>query len=155
MKKIIIAAALVLGFAVAASAQPRALGVRIGNGGEISYQHNLNGENFIEAVLGLGGFSYLNVAGTYNFMIAQPAWTNAGEWGFYAGPGIALGAGQGIFNVGIAAQVGLEYTFDFPLQISVDLRPQIGMVSATANDVTARAFGVWGWYPHLGIRYRF
>ena len=31
MKKIILVAALVLGFAVAASAQPRALGVRIGN----------------------------------------------------------------------------------------------------------------------------
>lgn len=36
MKKIILTAALVLGFAAAASAQPRALGVRIGNGGEIS-----------------------------------------------------------------------------------------------------------------------
>ena len=32
MKKIIIAAAMLLGFAIAASAQPRAIGVRIGNG---------------------------------------------------------------------------------------------------------------------------
>ena len=47
MKKIILVAALVLGFAVAASAQPRAIGVRVGNGGEISYQHQL-GSNFLE-----------------------------------------------------------------------------------------------------------
>lgn len=154
MKKIIIAAALVLGFAVAASAQPRALGIRGGYGVDLSYQHSI-GENFIEADLGLGSFSYLNLAGTYNFMIAQPEWTDKGTWGFYAGPGVALGAGQGILNVGVAGQVGLEYTFDFPLQLSLDIRPQIGMVSATALDVTVREFGIWGWYPHLGIRYRF
>ena len=155
MKKIILTAALVLGFAADASAQPRALGVRAGYGVELSYQHNVNGANFIEADLGLGSFSYLNLAGTYNFMIAQPAWTNSGTWGFYAGPGVALGAGKGVFNLGIAGQVGLEYTFDFPLQLSLDIRPQIGMVSATALDVTTREFGIWGWYPHLGIRYKF
>jgi hypothetical protein len=50
-------------------------------------------------------------------------------------------------HVGIAGQVGLEYTFHFPLQLSVDLRPQLGLVN--------QAFGIWGWYPHLSIRYRF
>ena len=146
MKKIIIAVALVLGFAVAASAQPRALGIRGGYGVDLSYQHSI-GENFIEADLGLGSFSYLNIAGTYNFMIVQPDWTSAGEWGFYAGPGVALGVGKDLFNVGIAGQVGLEYTFEFPLQLSLDVRPQIGLVG--------KEFGIWGWYPHLGIRYRF
>lgn len=146
MKKFILVAALILGFAVAASAQPRAIGIRGGYGVDISYQHSV-GANFIEADLGLGDFAYLNVAGTYNFMIAQPAWTNSGEWGFYAGPGVALGLGDNIFNVGIAGQVGLEYTFEFPLQLSLDVRPQIGLVG--------KQFGLWGWYPHLGIRYRF
>ena len=47
MKKIFLIAALALGFAVAASAQPRAIGVRVGNGGEVSYQHSL-GNNFLE-----------------------------------------------------------------------------------------------------------
>ena len=154
MKKIILVAAMVLGFTVAASAQPRAVGIRGGYGVEASYQHSL-GTNFVEADLGLNGFDVLNVAATYNFMIAQPAWTNSGTWGFYAGPGVALGAGKGVFNLGIAGQVGLEYTFDFPLQLSLDIRPQIGMVSATALDVTTREFGIWGWYPHLGIRYKF
>ena len=157
MKKIILVAALVLGFAAAASAQPRALGIRAGYGVELSYQYNVSGENFIEADLGLGNFSYLNLAGTYNFMIAQPAWTEAGTWGFYAGPGVALGAGKGVLNVGVAGQAGLEYTFDFPLQLSLDIRPQLGMVTVAAGDSddTIRKFGIWGWYPHLGIRYRF
>ena len=98
MKKIILAAALVLGFAVAASAQPRAIGVRIGNGGEISYQHQL-GSNFLEVDGGLGlgfdGVFNVGATGIYNFMIAQPQWTAQGEWGFYAGPGVAVGLGLG------------------------------------------------------------
>ena len=147
MKKIILVAAMVLGFAVAASAQPKALGLRFGYGAELSYQHNMGGANFLEADLGLGDFKYFNAAVAYNFMIAQPSWTDRGEWGFYAGPGIAVAAGPEIFNVGIAGQVGLEYTFHFPLQLSVDLRPQLGLVN--------QAFGIWGWYPHLSIRYRF
>lgn len=151
MKKIIIAAALVIGFAVAASAQPRALGIRGGYGVDLSYQHYLKGDNFLEADLGLGDFAYLNLAATYNFMIANPAWTETGKWGIYAGPGAALGAGKGVFNIGLAGQIGLEYTFDFPLQLSVDIRPQLGLV--TAGEVSK--FGVWGWYPHLGIRYKF
>ena len=73
MKKIILVAALVLGFAVAASAQPRAIGVRIGNGGEISYQHQL-GRNFLEVDGGLGlvldGTLNVGATGIYNFMIA-------------------------------------------------------------------------------------
>ena len=146
MKKIILVAAMVLGFAVAASAQPRAAGLRFSYGAELSYQHSL-GENFLEADLGLGDFQYLNVAATYNFMIAQPDWTDRGEWGFYAGPGVALGAGKEVLNIGVAGQVGLEYTFWFPLQLSIDIRPQIGLVGNT--------FGLWGWYPQLGVRYKF
>lgn len=150
MKKIILVAAMVLGFAVAASAQPRALGLKIGNGAEISYQHNVSGANFVEADLGLYAFNAFNVAATYNFMIAQPAWTSRGEWGFYAGPGASLGAGSHLFNIAVAGQVGLEYTFWFPLQLSVDIRPQLGV----AMSGGASAF-YFGWMPALGIRYRF
>lgn len=146
MKRIILVAAMVLGFAVAASAQPKALGLRFGYGAELSYQHSVGGANFIEADLGLGEFKYVNVAATYNFMLAQPAWSDRGEWGIYAGPGVALGFGE-YLNVGIAGQCGLEYTFWFPLQISLDVRPQLGLV----ND----KFGLWGWYPHLSLRYAF
>lgn len=133
MKKNIIIAAAILGFAVAATAQPRAIGARLGNGAEISYQHTL-GANFLEVDGGLGlglGDGTLGIAATgiYNFMIAQPAWTNKGEWGFYAGPGAGVGLGLGNNNyLGIAAagMVGLEYTFWFPLQLSLDFRQQLG-----------------------------
>ena len=147
MKKIILIAAMVLGFAVAAVAQPRAVGLRGGYGVELSYQHTL-GENFVEANLGLTGFNALNVAATYNWTVAQPQWTSKGEWGVYAGPGAALGVGfgnPGTFNVAAAGQVGLEYTFWFPLQLSIDFRQHIGI-------------GNGFWCPSsvgLGIRYRF
>ena len=86
-------------------------------------------------------------------MIAQPNWTSRGTWGFYAGPGAAVGLKlgnserDGYFHVAAAGMVGLEYTFWFPLQLSFDLRPQIGA-----------GFGhglYWAITPSLGVRYRF
>ena len=156
MKKIIVIAALMLGFAVAASAQPRAIGGRLGNGAEVSYQHSL-GKNFLEIDGGAGldiynaGHFNLGATGIYNIMIAQPQWTDQGEWGFYAGPGAGVGMGFGkdsYFNVSAAGMVGLEYTFWFPLQLSVDFRQHIGV-----------GFGGHGIYhpSSIGIsaRYRF
>ncbi|MBQ8421724.1 MAG: hypothetical protein IJX11_05635 [Bacteroidales bacterium] len=146
MKKIILVAAMVLGFAVAASAQPRALGIRGGYGAELSYQHSVGGANFVEADLGLTGSAF-NLVATHNWMIAQPAWTSRGEWGFYLGAGAGVAMGNKSFYAGVAGQIGLEYTFSFPLQLSIDWRPQIGLVGG--------AFGWWSSVPCLGIRYRF
>ena len=151
MKKIILVAALVLGFAAVAAAQPRAVGLRGGYGIEATYQHTM-GENFLEANLGLGGFNSLNVAATYNWMLAQPDWTDRGEWGVYAGPGAALGlvfGNPGAFNIAAAGQVGLEYTFWFPLQLSLDIRPALGF---STGD---KPFYFGGFYPSLGVRYKF
>ena len=155
MKKIILIAVAVLGFAVTAAAQPRAIGVRIGNGGEVSYQHTV-GKDFVEVDGGLGLNLYdgnsINVGATaiYNFMIAQPQWTDRGEWGFYAGPGATVGLGLGDnahFNLAAAGMVGLEYSFWFPLQLSIDFRQHIGF-----------GFGHGLYFPSsigLGVRYRF
>ena len=154
MKKIILVAAMVLGFAAAAVAQPRAIGVRLGNGAEVSYQHTLGGENFLEVDGGLGlgfdGIFNVGATGIYNFMIAQPQWTSQGTWGFYAGPGVGVGLGLGetnYFTLAVAGMVGLEYTFDFPLQLSLDVRPQIGI--GFGNGLH------WGVMPALGVRYKF
>ena len=163
MKKIILIAALALGFAVAATAEnpiekkfggkTRALGLRGGYGFELSYQHSL-GENFVEADLGLWGFNTLNAVATYNWMLAQPQWTSRGDWGLYAGPGVAVGfdfnsATAGV-NVGAVGQIGLEYTFWFPLQLSIDIRPQLGVHIGNGD-----LFHVSGFYPTLAARYRF
>ena len=87
-------------------------------------------------------------------MIAQPGWTPRGEWGFYAGPGASVGVGfNGGASIAVAGQVGLEYTFWFPLQLSVDLRPQIGVwLNNGAGFYTG---GLYGFVPCLSVRYRF
>lgn len=155
MKKIIVIIALALGISAIAAAQPRAIGGRLGWGAEASYQHTLGGENFIEADLGLGSFDAFNAVATYNFMIAQPSWTPRGEWGFYAGPGVAVtGAFAGYAALGIVGNVGLEYTFWFPLQLSVDLRPQVG-VAFDGNGAAFYTPGLFGFIPSIGVRYRF
>ena len=140
MKKIILIAALVLGFAAAASAQPKAIGLRIGYGAELSYQHNV-GANFIEADLGLESFKNLGVAATYNFSIAE----FGDGFKFYAGPGIGLGFAESLM-VGVAGQAGIENTFaSAPVNISVDVRPYFDFMGV----------GLVGWYPHIGVRYNF
>ena len=156
MKKIILMAVAVLGFAVAAVAQPRAIGARLGYGAEVSYQHTL-GENFVQADLGLIGFgANINANATYNWMIAKPQWTDRGEWGFYAGAGAGLGLGfipeATYFNVGAVGMVGLEYTFWFPLQLSIDLRPQLGAVIVPKAGASLYFDS---WCPALSVRYRF
>lgn len=140
MKKIILIAALVLGFAAAASAQPKAIGLRIGGGAELSYQHNV-GANFIEADLGLESFKNLGVAATYNFSIAE----FGDGFKFYAGPGIGLGFAEKLM-VGVAGQAGIEYNFaSAPVNVSVDVRPYFDFMGV----------GLVGWYPHIGVRYNF
>ena len=150
MKKIIMIAALVLGFAVAASAQPRAIGVRIGNGGEVSYQHSL-GSNFLEVDGGLGlgfdGVFNVGATGIYNFMISE----FGNGFGFYAGPGAGVGLGLGevnYFALSAAGMVGIEYNFSFPLKISLDFRQHVGIGLGGNGLWTPSSVG-------LGIRYRF
>ena len=43
MKKFFAVMVAALAFAAVASAQPKAVGVRVGNGAEVSYQHYLGG----------------------------------------------------------------------------------------------------------------
>ena len=85
-------AAMLLTFAAQAqgiNGSRNAIGIRGGWGAELSYQHTL-GSNFVEADLGLYSFNAINVGATYNWMLAQPQWTDRGERGVYAGPGLFL-----------------------------------------------------------------
>lgn len=166
MKKFILIAVIALSTAIAAIAQPRAIGARLGWGAEVSYQHNL-GNNFLELDLGLPGWGGIGIGltGIYNFVIAQPQWT-PGTWTFYAGPGAQIGLGFGggsvSSTIGVAGQVGLSYKFEFPLELSLDLRPSIGVgISSARNEdgSTTTSAGFYGNYfgfiPCLGIRYAF
>lgn len=148
MKRFLIAFAVLVGTAVALSAQPRSAGFRIGAAGlDAVYQHSLSKNTFIEANFGLdfgvnnnAGFK---LTGIYNMVLARPAWTNKGSWAIYAGTGVSLGNVHDMvtyevindkmsysdngFMLALTGQVGLEYNFKSPIQIAVDLRPMIGL----------------------------
>lgn len=156
MRKAIIVIAAMLGFAFMSSAQPKAIGGRLGYGLEASYQHYLGSPNFLEANAGIWGFDEIGfrVTGTYNFTFAQPKWTPRGNWAWYAGPGVTFGTScdsENNFFFGILGQVGLEYTFWFPLQLSADLRPSFGICNGGfyTNGFT------YGLIPTLSVRYSF
>ena len=170
-----------------ANAQPRAVGLRIGATGlEASYQHSIN-RNFIEAEAGMdfgyGGAGF-KVSASYNFIFARPAWSDRGSWAMYAGPGLAIGyvsdrttytfweEGSSSrypikihpddhgFMMALSGQVGLEYTFWFPLQLSVDIRPYFGFhVNDGFYDYASKVgfynYGMMGFIPTLSVRYRF
>ncbi|MCQ2174171.1 MAG: hypothetical protein MJY61_03430 [Bacteroidales bacterium] len=154
MKKtiVIVIAALL---SVAAIAQPRAIGGRLSLGVEVSYQHSV-GPGFVEMDLGYDYASGAGITATYNFICATPNWTPRGTWKVYAGPGVSLGTYFRTipFNLGICGQVGLEYTFWFPLQLSVDLRPSIGF-GTSSNSFVYNTLGLFGFVPTFGVRYSF
>lgn len=145
MKKAILVIAAILAFAVVASAQPRAIGLRGGYGAaELSYQHSL-GNNFAE--LDLGWWSHaISVTGVYDFVFAS-----AGDLNFYGGPGAQVYLysynGYSTFNAAIVGQIGMEYVFpSIPLQLSLDWRPAFYFLQG----------GHFGWEGFaLGIRYAF
>lgn len=158
MKKTLLVIVAVLGFAFAASAQPKAVGCRLGYGLEASYQHYLGDPNFLEVNAGIWGLNHIGfkATATYNFVFAQPDWTPRGSWSWYAGPGITLGTAyynnkNGRFFCGVVGQVGLEYQFWFPLQLSADLRPTIGFCDKEfyVNGLT------YGFVPTISVRYAF
>ena len=144
MKKILTVLAAVLMIGIAAQAQPRAIGVRAGYGAELSYQHTLGGANFAELDLGWGVSNFC-AALAYDFLIGTGTPVN-----FYVGPQatayLANGDNNMIFGLGAGAQLGLEYNFNFPLQLSLDWRPTFFFIPGTA----------FGWNSiALGIRYNF
>ncbi len=132
MKKMFIIAALMIGFAGFASAQVdgKAIGVRLGYGGEITYQHPLSSQNRLELDLGINTWG-ANVWGTNLSGIYQWVWdlSDLGDgFNWYAGFGAAVGLGNSDFGVGVLGQVGLEYHFNIPLMLSIDYRPGLFVV---------------------------
>ena len=168
MKKSLILAAILAVISVgAAVAQPRAIGLNLGTGNGLSYQHSLGESNMLDVAvnlplqlggesigLGLGGivtYDWINPFGT-----AIP-WSEKGSWNWYLGVGGSAGA-YGLFNkeaankwyAGVAGHVGVEYQFWFPLQLSLDIRPTFGLDN-TGDKI---GFGLAGLYNiSIGVRY--
>ena len=160
MKRIILTIFIAILAALPAKSQPKALGLRLGNDCQVSYEHNIGERaNFLEADLGMqfyyGYAAGLNAAVAYNFMVAQPDWTEKGQWGFYVGPAIKLGYVWVGGYVAVGAQVGLEYQFECPLQLSLDIRPVVGISSEGGGVNIYGADAILGSIPCLSVRYSF
>ena len=152
MKKFIIVCAATLLAVVAVNAQPRAIGGRVAYGVGFSYQHSMGLDNMISVDVDFPGYSGgIGVAATYDWIFPITAWTQKGEWNWYAGVGAGFGfawpevdkkdyggiktrTSAGGFNIGVAGRIGVEYNFWFPLQLSFDWRPLFGPCISWYNE---------------------
>ncbi|MDR1584934.1 MAG: hypothetical protein LBS07_01995 [Prevotellaceae bacterium] len=152
MKKVFLTLAFVAtGIFGAINAQDNAIGLRLGYGGEVSYQRILSDANRLELDLGLNVGYGFNLNGVYQWTWDLSQLATGFNW--YAGVGAGLGywdgrnGGNSYLNVGVLGQVGIEYNFNIPLQLSLDYRPGFYFLG---SDPT-----FWGDGVALGVRYKF
>ena len=156
MKKLLILSAiftLTAGAVLGQSISQNALGLRIGDndgfGGEVSYQRYLKENNRLEFDLGWRDSKNVDafkLVGLYQ-------WVMPIEGGFhwFVGAGAGIGSfdaddNDGIFAL-VAGDIGIEYDFDFPLILSLDVRPELGFNDSYSDDLDLDIA--------LGIRYQF
>ena len=159
MKKLILSAIMLVGLAFASNAQEiseNALGLRLGSndgfGGEISYQRGLGDNNRLEVDLGWRNntdYDAFKLVGLYQWV-----WNIEGGFNWYAGVGGGLGSysedktdNSGTYFLA-AGDIGIEYNFDIPLILSLDLRPEVYFGDKFRSDN-------FGPDIALGIRYQF
>lgn len=137
----------------AQSISKNALGLRLGDndgfGGEISYQRYLSGNNRLEFDLGFRNSNTVDafkLVGLYQWVMPLD-----GRFNWYVGAGAGLGSYNSSVNDGtfalLAGDLGIEYNFEIPLLLSLDIRPEFGL-SNTYNDDLDLDIA-------LGIRYKF
>ena len=157
---IICLAAMSTGFSQEIS--DHALGLRLGDsdgfGAEISYQKSIARYNRLEVDLGWRDhrdFDAFKLAGIYQWIHQLD-----GNFNWYYGVGGGLGnvdfdalpsnveADDGLFVFG-AGNIGIEYNFDIPLLLSLDFRPELGLVGYDGFSDN------FDFDIALGIRYQF
>jgi len=173
MKKSLVIALFALACGTMAYAQPRSIGANLGANFGVSYQHGFGDSNMLDVAIfcpwaagnayqyggntwGLGGivtYDWIDPFGT------SVPWNEKGEWHWYMG----VGGSGGIYNfnapswfVGAAGHFGIEYDFWFPLQLSVDYRPVIGITGVSSASATID-FDKGGLLSgiSIGVRYKF
>ncbi|MBP9601684.1 MAG: autotransporter outer membrane beta-barrel domain-containing protein, partial [Lutibacter sp.] len=135
-----------------------AIGLRLGDnnglGTEISYQKQLSNVNRLE--LDLGFRSRSNDSDAFKLSgIYQWVWQIDGGFNWYAGFGAGIGSWEnnninsndndGVF-LNAAGNIGIEYNFDAPILISLDVRPEIGLLGNYSDTDLDLA---------LSVRYQF
>lgn len=161
MKKSILSLAFVLGLVCALNAQSKgndALGIRLSIlTQEISYQHSFSDANRMELSFGYGAFGQ-NAEGSISRGVALNGvyqWVNdlsklAPGFMWFYGVGGAVLLHDSHFGVGILGQIGIDYNFSFPLQLALDYRP--GLYLVTGTDKVAR---ISLNLPCIAVRYKF
>ena len=154
---------MICAIAGAAIAQPRAIGARIGGNVEFSYQHDLaGGAMFVD--LTAGAHNYWNSWGSVQ-VTSMFDWVwgiGASNWNWFVGPGVGVSfnygkswSDNGYLPVGLAlgGQIGVEYQFSVPLNISLDWRPMVNVLSF----VRGNSYPIYNnfYSVALGLRYRF
>ena len=162
MKKIFFMAVLVMA-SVMAYAQPRAIGGNLGYGIGFSYQHSFGEANMLDVAADVPFFNGIGGKVTYDWIDpfgATVPWNEKGEWHWYMG----VGGAAGIYGfkapnwyAGAAGHFGIEYDFWFPLQLSVDYRPTIGVLGLHNDNGGGFRFNTNGLYDgiSIGVRYKF
>ncbi|MDP3312342.1 hypothetical protein [Lutibacter sp.] len=149
MKNLFLVAVVFFSFILSIEAQDisrNALGLRLGNndgfGTEISYQRELGEYNRLEIDLGFRDHTNsdaFKLSGIYQWV-----WNIDGGFNWYAGVGAGLGnwskksgfvgnQDDGLF-LNLDGNVGIEYNFGIPLLISLDFRPEFGIMGDYGND---------------------
>ena len=161
MRKLIITLTVILAAMTAAKAQPRAVGISVGPYEAVTFQHMVYGtDDFFQLDLGYQVGSpmpgSMRLAATYNMILMQPDWFG-GDWNFYVGPGAQFGSGfrsLKALSFSAVCQVGLEYNFDFPLMVSAEVRPSIG-ICLSSDKFKYDLDGLFGFIPTISAKYRF
>lgn len=166
MKKVVFTALMLIGLAFNSQAQDiskNALGLRLGSndgfGGEISYQRKIDSDRRLEFDLGWRSNDFsdaIKLTGLHQWV-----WNIDKGFNWYAGIGGGIASyggkdfkignttykGENDFAVFAAGDIGIEYNFDIPIQLSLDFRPEFyfsdGINENYGSDIA------------LGIRYRF
>jgi hypothetical protein len=163
MKKAMLIAVTFLGFTTFLNAQEvsdNAIGLRLGDsdgfGASISYQRAILEHNRLE--FNFGWTDGKNYDGVKFISLFQWVWNIDGNFNWYAGPGAGFGSSnfenpngsEHRDNFAILTGVaGIEYHFDFPLLLSLDVRPELGF-GDDYYDNDNLDFDVG-----LGVRYQF
>ncbi|MBP8945294.1 MAG: hypothetical protein KBG25_05240 [Paludibacteraceae bacterium] len=156
MKKTIFMAILLVSFMTSfayGQVNSKAIGVRASYGAELSYQHPFSHANRLEADLGFYYDHGFNLAGVYHWVFDLSELATGFNW--YVGLGPQIGSWDYHYKgkdydglaLGIVGQIGIEYNFDIPLQLSLDYRPGWYILPNSYG-------GAWEGVA-LGIRYKF
>ncbi len=158
MKKVLLLSIALIGFTFTMDAQyiaDNAIGLRLGDsdgfGAEISYQTRFRDNNRFE--FGLGWRDNNNFSAIRAVALYQWVYTLDGNFNWYVGVGgglASLSADDDLFDdetaLFVAGDIGIEYSFEIPLLISLDFRPELGF--GKINDDLDFDIA-------LGLRYQF